>query len=341
MTILRLPPAIAYFFFAFFLLPAVSWPQSNPDPKLIEGAKKEAELVYYTTMTLDQSKQTVDKFEKKYPFIRVELFRTGGGPLLNKIITEARGGRYSWDVVVGRGEMVLPLMERKLVTSYRSPESKMIDEQLVDKEGFWTAYYVNSYVLGWNTKLVKREDVPKTYEALLNPKWKGGLISLDTEAYGMVEGLKRVWGREKALDYFKKLAALDPVLKRGNTERVQLTVAGEYPLIIAYNQTIQRMTSRGAPIDWIPLEPAVTQVNPVLVAAKAPHPNAARLFYDYILSKEGQEQLRGYQRIPVRKDVEPDPPRLFRGFKYVIENPEDYKDFDATVKQYLDIFKLR
>jgi iron(III) transport system substrate-binding protein len=341
MTISSLPRAIGYFFIVLFLFPTVSWPQSNPDPKLIEGAKKEGGLVYYTTMTLDQSKQTVDKFEKKYPFIKVELFRTGGGPLLNKIFTEARGGRFSWDVVVGRGEMVLPLMERKLVASYRSLESKMIDEQLVDREGFWTAYYVNSYVLGWNTKLVKREDVPKTYEALLNPKWKGGQISLDTEAYGMVEGLKRVWGREKALDYFKKLAALEPVLKRGNTERVQLTLAGEYPLIIAYNQTIQRMTSRGAPIDWLPLEPAVTQVNPALIAAKAPHPNAARLFYDYILSKEGQEQLRGYQRIPVRKDVEPDPPRLFRGFKYVIENPEDYKDFDATVKQYLEIFKLR
>ena len=101
------------------------------------------------------------------------------------------------------------------------------------------------------------------------------------------------------------------------------------------------MTSRGAPVDWIALEPAVTQVNPAMIGSKAPHPNAARLFYDYILSKEGQEQLRGYQRIPVRKDVEPDPPRLFRGFKYVIENPEDYKDFDATVKQYLEIFKLR
>jgi len=244
-------------------------------------------------------------------------------------------------VVVGRGEMVLPMMQRKLLASYPSPESKMIDEQLVDKEGFWTAYYVNSYVLGWNTKLVKREDVPKTYDALLNPKWKGGQISLDTEAYGMVEGLKRAWGQEKAIAYLKKLAALDPVLKRGNTERVQLVVAGEYPLIIAYNQTIQRLTSRGAPIDWLPLEPAVTQVNPVMIGSKAPHPNAARLFYDYILSKEGQEELRSYQRIPVRKDVEPDPPRLFRGFKYVIENPEDYKDFDSTVKQYLEIFKLR
>jgi|SRR5712692_3993688 len=324
-----------------FMVLGRGWAQEVPHAKLIEGAKKEGQLVYYTTMTLDQSKQTVDQFEKKYPFLKVTLFRTGGGPILNKILTESRGGRNDWDLVVGRGEMLIPLMERKLLASYRSPESKMIDAQLVDNEGYWTAYYVNSYVLGWNTKLVKRDDVPKTYEALLNPKWKGGLISLDTEAYGMVEGLKRAWGREKALAYFKKLAALEPVLRRGNTERVQLTLAGEYPLIIAYNQTIQRMTSRGAPVDWIPLEPAVTQVNPALIAAKAPHPNAARLFYDYILSKEGQEQLRTYQRIPVRKDVEPDPPRLFRGFKYVIENPEDYKDFDATVKQYLEIFKLR
>jgi iron(III) transport system substrate-binding protein len=321
-------------------LPAVAWPQSSPNQKLIDAAKKEGELVYYTTMTLDQSKAVVDRFEKKYG-IKATLFRTGGGPLLNKIFTEARGGRYDWDIVVGRGEMVLPLIQRKLVASYHSPESKMIDEQLVDKEGFWTAYYVNSYVLGWHTKQVKKQDVPRTYDELLNPKWKGGLISLDTEAYGMFEGLKGAWGKEKALAYFKKLAAQEPVLKRGNTERVQLAVAGEYPLIIAYNQTIQRMTSRGAPIDWLPLEPAVTQVNPVMIAAKAPHPNASRLFYDFILSKEGQEMLKGMQRIPVRKDVEPDPPRLFRGFKIAIENPEDYEDFNASVKQYLDIFKLR
>lgn len=321
-------------------LPAAAWAQSGANPKLVEAAKKEGEVVYYTTMTLDQSKIVADRFEKKYG-IKVNLFRTGGGPLLNKIFTEARGGRYDWDLVVGRGEMVLPMMERKLVAAYRSPETKMIDEQLVDKEGYWTAYYVNSYVLGWNAKLVKKQDVPKTYEELLNPKWKGGQISLDTEAYGMLEGLKRVWGKEKAVGYFKRLAALDPVLKRGNTERVQLTVAGEYPLILAYNQTIQRLTSRGAPIDWLPLEPAVTQVNPVMLAAKAPHPNAARLFYDFILSKEGQEMLRGFQRIPVRKDVDPDPPRLFRGFKILVEDPEDYKDFNATVKQYLEIFKLR
>ena len=303
--------------------------QSNPYPKLVEGAKKEGEMIFYTTMTLDQSKEVVDRFQKKYPFIKPTLFRTGGGPLLNKILTEARGGRYAWDVVVGRAEMVVPLMERNLLASYRSPETKMIDDDLADKEGYWTSYYVIAYVLGWHTKLVKREDVPRTYEALVDPKWKGGQLSFDNEAYGMLQGLMRAWGREKAIAYFKRIAAIDPSMKRGNTERVALAVAGEYPLTVSYNQTFERMVARGAPIDWVALEPAVVSSFPIMLAAKAPHPNAARLYYDFSLSKEGQEMLRGMQRIPVRKDVEPDPPRLFRGFKRVVENPEDYKNSKA------------
>ena len=145
--------------------------QANPDPRLIEGARKEGEVVFYTTMTLDQSKEVMDRFQKKYPFIKPTLFRTGGGPLLNRILTEARGGRHAWDVVAGRAEMYVPLMDRKLLASYRSPEAKAIDEDLVDKEGYWTAYYVVTYVLGWHTKSVRREDVPKTYDALVDPKW--------------------------------------------------------------------------------------------------------------------------------------------------------------------------
>src|ERR671923_1626166 len=134
MIILQRARAVCVLAAVILIYPVISWAQSSPDPKVIEAAKKEGEVVYYTTMTLDQSKQTVDRFEKKYPFVKVTLFRTGGGPLLNKIFTEARGGRFAWDVVVGRGEMVLPMIERKLVASYQSPEAKMIDEQLVDKE---------------------------------------------------------------------------------------------------------------------------------------------------------------------------------------------------------------
>jgi len=331
--------SLLLFLILLLLSPAVL-AQTHPDPKLVEGAKREREIVYYTTTTLDQSKRVVDRFEQKYPFIRTTLFRAGSGALVNKIFTEASVGRYSWDVMGGGVEKVSRTTERKLFASYRSSETQMIAHELVDKEGYWTAYYVTVYVLGWNTKLVKAEDVPRTYEALLNPKWKG-LLSLDSEAYSMLTGLKRIWGRDKAIAYFKRLAAQEPVVKRGNTERVQLLAAGEYPLIIGYSSGIQRMISMGAPIDWVALEPAVTQAAPIRVGAKAPHPNAARLFVDFLLSKEGQEMVRGFQRIPVRKDVEPEPSRLFRGFKWVIVTAEESEETDASVKEYTEIFKLR
>jgi len=331
--------SLLLFLILLLLSPAVL-AQTHPDPKLVEGAKREREIVYYTTTTLDQSKRVVDRFEQKYPFIRTTLFRAGSGALVNKIFTEASVGRSSWDVMGGGVEKVSRTTERKLFASYRSSETQMIAHELVDKEGYWTAYYVTVYVLGWNTKLVKAEDVPRTYEALLNPKWKG-LLLLDSEAYSMLTGLKRIWGRDKAIAYFKRLAAQEPVVKRGNTERVQLLAAGEYPLIIGYSSGIQRMISMGAPIDWVALEPAVTQAAPIRVGAKAPHPNAARLFVDFLLSKEGQEMVRGFQRIPVRKDVEPEPSRLFRGFKWVIVTAEESEETDASVKEYTEIFKLR
>lgn len=320
---------------------ALTVSQAGSDPKLIEAAKQEGQLVYYTTMTLSQSKKVVDAFEKKYPFIKAELFRTGGDPLLNKIITEARGGLYAWDVVSGRGDMVLALKQNKLLSSYRSAQSKFISQDLVDDEGYWTAYYVNPFVLGYNSNLVKKEDVPRTYEQLLDPRWKGKKISIDDSAYTLLSGLIRAWGKERAVFYFKKLAAQEPVVMRGNTNRVQLTVAGEYYLIIAYAPTIQRETSRGAPIDWVPLEPVPVQVNPAMLAAKAPHPNAGKLFIEFVLSREGQKMLVKFRRIPVRKDVDPDPPRLFRGYKRIVEHPEEYKNFSETVRLYQEIFKLR
>jgi len=308
---------------------------------LIEAAKSEGKMSYYTTMTLSQSKKVVDAFQKKYPFITPELFRGGGDEVLNRIQTEARGGLFAWDVVSTRGDSVLAFEQSKLITPYRSRESKFIDKDMVDDDGYWAAYYVNPYVLGYNTKLVKKDEVPKTYEQLLDPKWKGRKISIDDSAYGLLAGLIHAWGKEKAVDYFKKLAAQEPVVQRGNTNRVQLTMAGEFPLIIAYAPTIQRETSKKHPMDWVPLEPVPVQVNPMMLAAKAPHPNAGKLFIDFLLSKQGQKMLVDFRRIPVREDVEPDPPRLFRDYKRIVEHPEDYKNFNETIKLYQEIFGIR
>jgi iron(III) transport system substrate-binding protein len=309
--------------------------------KLIEGAKSEGKVAFFTTMTLSQSKKVVDRFQKKYPFIQPELFRTGGDALLNKIENEARGGLYAWDVASSRGDTVLTLSHDKLLAPFHSPETKMIDKDLVDDDGYWAAYYVNPFVLGYNTNLVKKSDVPKTYEELLDPKWKGGKISIDDSAYGFLIGLMRAWGKEKGVEYFKKLAAQQPSVMRGNTNRVQMAMAGEYPLIIAYAPTIQRETSLGHPMDWVPLEPVPVQVNPLMLSAKAPHPNAGKLFIDFLLSKEGQEMLVGFRRVPVREDVDPKPARLFRGYKRIIEHPDEYKNINETVRLYQEILGVR
>jgi iron(III) transport system substrate-binding protein len=151
----------------------------------------------------------------------------------------------------------------------------------------------------------------------------------------------RAWGKEKAVDYFKKLAAQQPSVMRGNTNRVQMAMAGEYPLIIAYAPTIQRETSKGHPMDWVPLEPVPVQVNPLMLSSHAPHPNAGKLFINFLLSKEGQEMLTGFRRVPAREDVAPEPPRLFRGYKRIVEHPEEYKNFNQTVKLYQEIFGVR
>ena len=315
--------------------------QESPNAKLVEGARKEGEIVWYTTMSLDQSKQFMDRFIKKYPFLKPSVFRSGGGALLNRVLSETKAGKNFFDVVNGNGELVLPLMETGALAPYVSPERKFIPEDLRDEKGFWTSVYVNSVVLGYNRNLVKREQVPVTYEDLLHPRWKGRKISVDDSYTTFLQGLISSWGKEKAVAYLKRLAQQEPVVMRGSTVRVQLAAAGEYPLVIAYANIIQNLAERGAPVDWVALEPAVISVNTVMLGAKASHPNAARLLIDFTLSKEGQEKLWDFQRIPARKDVEPKPARLFRGYKRHVVAPEDYKNHDEVVKLYSEILQTR
>ena len=307
--------------------------------RLIEGAKKEGKVVWYTTMTITESKKMLDRFQEKYPFIKGELLRTGGGPLLNRMLSEARAGRRLFDVVGIRGETFLTAKKAGLIAKYNSPERSMVENDFKDREGNWTASYGIALVLGYNTQLVKPADVPKTYQALLDPKWKGKILN-DTENFHWFSGLLRAWGREKGLAYMRRMAAQDQSFMRGNTARVQLVVAGERPLLIAYNHTIQRMTSMGGPIDWIPLEPVVFTSNVYMYANGGPNPNAGKLLIDFLLSKEGQTMIRGFHRITVRKDVDPDPPRLSRGFKRFVLQPEQYDDYEEIVKLYRKTFKI-
>jgi iron(III) transport system substrate-binding protein len=329
------------FAFLFFYYPFVLIAQEVSGSNLIEGAKKEGRVVWYTTMNVSQSKPVVDAFQKKYPFVEPVLYRAGGGALVNRVLTEARAGKHDWDIVGGRGEMILAFKEKNLLASYVSPEAQMIDSDLFDKQGYWYTYYVVPVVLGYNTNLVKRDEIPRSYTDLLEPRWKGKKISMDTESYLLLQGLISAWGKEKALSFMQQLAAQEPVLMRGTTERITMAAAGEYPLVITYAHSLQRMVSQGASIDWVALEPAVVEIDPLMIAAKAPHPHAARLFLNFLLSKEGQEMLVRLERIPIRRDVQPQPARLFRGYQRNVERPDDYKHFSENVKLFETIFKTR
>lgn len=314
---------------------------SAADPKVIEAAKKEGELGWWSTIAQDQSQKIIDEFMKLYPFIKANYWRSGSVGIHNKILIEARAGRTSWDVVSQTTpEFIHELKQKNVIAPYNSPERRHFSNDLKDKDGFWTGTYALPTGVGFNTQQVKREDAPKNYQDLLNPKWKGKKISVDDESYELLVGLMQAWGREAAIDYLKKLAAQDPMVGRGNSQRTQLLAAGEFPLAIAYTHTVEWSKSQGNTVDWMNLEPVVIKFDGIMLGSKATHPNAAKLFIDFILSQQGQTLLQSFSRVTLREGVEPSPARLIKGFKRVVLHPEKAQDAQESLKLYREIFGL-
>jgi iron(III) transport system substrate-binding protein len=317
-----------------------SAPAFAAETAVIEGAKKEAALVFYTTMDIQNSKPLLDAFMQKYPFIRGDLIRLGGTAMVSRIMTEAQAGANRFDVAVGISPSYIPMREKNLIAPYLSPEFRSLYDDLYEPKGYWATVYLNTIVLGYNTKHISRNDLPKTYEDLLRPQYKQKFI-VDIENHDVFVGLGQEWGQEKAIAYFKGIAKQEPVFLRGNTNRANLVSAGERSLTFVYAQVIERMKQTGAPVDWIPLEPVNVELNVSMISAKAPHSNAAKLFVDYLISKDGQELLKTFRRIGPRKDVKPDPPKLFEGFRRRVIAPENYKNLREITKLHNDALGIR
>ena len=162
MRLVRRKLCLAWCIVASFAISAYA--QDGSDPKVVQAARKEGEIVWYTTMSSDQSNAFMARFQQKYSFLKPSVIRLGGSALLNRVLTEAKAGKNFFDVVHGTGEIVLPLMDMGLLTPYMSPERKMIADDLKDKKGFWTSVYVNSVVLGYNTNLLKGQVVPRSLQ---------------------------------------------------------------------------------------------------------------------------------------------------------------------------------
>ena len=323
------------------LLIVVSLAEAAADPKVIEAAKKEGELAWWSTIAQDQSQRLVDEFMKRYPFIKASYWRSGSVGLHQKMVMEARAARFTWDVASQTTpEFIHELKQKKLIAAYDSPERRSFSADLKDKDGYWTGTYALPTGLGYNTQQIKKEDVPKSYKDLLNSKWSGGKISVDDENYELLVGLVQAWGEKAAVNYLKSLAAQNPVIGRGATQRTQLLAVGEFPLAISYTHTVEWSKSQGTPVDWVNLEPVIIKFDGIMLGAKAAHPNAGRLFIDFVLSEAGQEVLQSFRRVTLREGVDPDPPRLIKGFKRVVLHPDRSQNAQESLKLYRDIFGL-
>jgi len=324
----------------FFLLTILPVRVIGADSALIEGARREGGLVFYTTMDIQNSSALVDAFTKKYPFIKGDLVRLGGTAMVSRIMTEAQAGANRFDVALGISPSYTPMRERNLIAPYLSPEFANLYDDLYDPKGYWATVYLNTWVLGYNSKAISRSDLPKSYEDLLKPQFKQKFI-IDIENHDLFVALSQEWGQEKAINYLKGIAKQIPVFLRGNTNRANFVSVGERPMTFVYAQVIERMKQSGAPVDWIPLEPVAVETNVAMLSAKAAHPNAARLFIDYLISKDGQEFLKTFRRIGPRKDVKPDPPKLFEGFRRRVVPPDAYKNLRELTKLHNDALGIR
>ncbi len=312
------------------------------DAVLSDAAKKEGKVVWYTVLSVPESRKLADMFEERYPGVKVEIVRSGGGAMVNRILSEFTANAHTADVILGADSRgAIPVFRKKgIITPYESPERKFIDADLKDKAGYWASLYQLTFVLAYNTKLVQATDVPKTYDDLLKPRWKGKKIVNDTESFIWFGALLQHWGMEKGLAYFRQLSEQEQVFQRGARGRIQLVIAGEFPFTIGYGPHAQGYMSKGAPLDWVALEPVVASPISVLLAKQAPHPNAGKLLIDFLLSKEAHLKLREFSRIPSRTDIDPDPPRLFRGFKKILFDHEGSPSMSEVVDLYRKTFDI-
>jgi iron(III) transport system substrate-binding protein len=308
--------------------------------KIIEGAKREGRLVLYTGMETEESSLFTQEFAKKYSFIKPEIFRSSGEKVQARFIVEHRANTHLADVFQTSIVQVYQLKNSGMLARYTPEEAGAYSDGFKDPQGYWTAFYQIPYVIGYNTRLVAAKDAPADYQDLLNPRWKGQ-IALETEEYQWFYHAMQLMGRDRGLDFMRKFAGQNLQMRKGHTLLAQLVAAGESAIAtVVYSNRVERMKATGAPIDWVRFKgPTITAINAIAMPDKAPHPNAARLFIDFVLSKEGQGLLRGLRRIPARADVSPDPPSLTQGLQLYPARPEGMiENYNQTVARFDEIF---
>ena len=305
---------------------------------LEELARGEGEVVFYSSLNNEQIVAFRDAFQKKYPSIKVEFYRGTSDRVLQKILTEAQTGRHAVDVFSSAGFQLQSIKDKGLTAKFAVEEPAAFPKGFLDADGQWTNLHSLYLAMGYNTKLVSAGEAPKRYEDLLLPKWAGkfGFNIRDVEWFVNMLKLK---SRAPGLDFMRRLAAQRPAYHEAHNLLAQLLAAGEFHAITnSYGHILAREKERGAPVQWVLVEPVITYLHPIALARHSPHPNAAKLFMNFILSKDGQRMLSSQGRIPSRLDVEPQVLKEVRGMRLFPSDPSLAREYESGAKEMRAIF---
>jgi iron(III) transport system substrate-binding protein len=269
---------------------------------LVEGARKEGELMVYHSTQTEDLKPVFEAFTKKYG-VKVREWRSSSENIVQRVIRESRAGKQEVDFIENNSPEMEALRREKMLRPMDSPHFADMRPGTLAAHHEYATSTLDVFVAAFNTERVKRSELPKTYQDLLDPKWKGRL-GIEAEDHAWFGTLMREMGDEKGEKLMGDIVAANGIsVRKGHTLLANLVASGEIPLALTvYHYKPTQMKAKGGNIDWIALQPVVAQLHAVGVHAKAPHPYSAALLFDFFLG-EGQPLLAARNFLPSNSKI--------------------------------------
>jgi len=301
--------------------------------KLVAAAKKEGSVAVYSSAAMDDMAALIAAFEKKYG-VKVRLWRASSENIVQRAVVEARGGRFDADVFE-TGAIAMESMQReRLFREIKTPALSALLPAAILPHREWIGTRFNIFVAAYNTRLIRKDELPKRYDDLLDRRWAGklGVEAEDSDWFG---GVVNALGEDKGLKLFRDIVAANGIsVRKGHTLLANLVVTGEVPFALsAYAYKVEQLRKSGAPIDWFVIPPGVARFEGAGVARRASHPNAAILFFEFMLT-DGQDILLARDFFPARANARPLPEGASLHFLDPAKGLDEYPKWS---KQYRDI----
>jgi iron(III) transport system substrate-binding protein len=305
-----------------------------------QGPQPESEVVFYVSANLATGQALANAFKEKHPGIDVKIYRTSGENMVNKIATEKRAGKILFDVIFGASVPFLTSMQ--VLQPYESPEFAAHLSKFRDPNNLWAAVSMNYYVLAYNGKLVAENEVPKDWSDLLDPRWRKN-IGMDPEEFSWLAAMETYLGEAETEKLMGGLGKQEIEWRKGHSNFAQLLAAGEFKVGLGYAHGIEDLKSKGAKVDWVrTTRPIVVDVQAVGLSGKPPHPVAAKMLYDFILSVDGQKAILKDNKTPVRPGILP-PDSPLNPDKLMLQPPPQaaYENLGVYAKKFDKYFGPR